>query len=49
MKPLKGNKKIDFLFEKGKRLSSSFLRIKKLIFFLKKGKGFPLPFCAVFF
>lgn len=26
MKPLKGNKKIDFLFEKGKRLSSSCLR-----------------------
>ncbi len=26
MKPLKGNKKIEFLFEKGKRFSSSFLR-----------------------
>ena len=26
MKPLKGNKKVDFLFEKGKRLSSKFVR-----------------------
>lgn len=26
MKPLKGNKKVDFLYEKGKRLSSKFVR-----------------------
>ena len=32
MKPLKGNKKIDFLFDKGLRMSSKFVRC----FFLKQ-------------